>query len=114
MCLVTVRRQNIECNPWQNSDVSDLFEKLPVLQEGVHPWISKFEELLVGTKPAMVHIKTPLANIIGVAAVVEVLQKSGIKRFVATARHSVDLLSAHKSLCLKGTSNMATFNWQGS
>lgn len=41
MFPVVVRGQNLEYKPWQNSDLSDILEKLPILQEGAHPWISK-------------------------------------------------------------------------
>lgn len=51
------QEHNLVYKPWQNTDMSDILEKLPTLQDGANPWISKLEELLVGTQPAMGDIK---------------------------------------------------------
>ncbi|KAI4891645.1 hypothetical protein NFI96_002986 [Prochilodus magdalenae] len=74
MCPVIVRGQSLEYKPWLNTDMSDILEKLPTLQEGAHPWISKLEELMVGTQPAVGDIKRLLANLLGVPAMGEILQ----------------------------------------
>lgn len=69
---------------------------LPILQEGTHPWILKLEELLIGTQPAAEDIKRVLANLIGVSAMEELLQKAGTPRFIGTAVNDVELFSAHR------------------
>lgn len=51
------QEHNLVYKPWQNTDMSDILEKLPTLQDGANPWISKLKELLVGTQPAMGEIK---------------------------------------------------------
>ncbi|KAI4874041.1 hypothetical protein NFI96_008902 [Prochilodus magdalenae] len=78
MCPVIVRGQSLEYKPWLNTDMSDILEKLPTLQEGAHPWISKLEELMVGRQPAVGDIKRLLANLLGVPAMGEILQKAGL------------------------------------
>ena len=85
MCPVVIRGQNLEYKPWQSTDMSDILEKLPTLQDGAYPWISKLEEIMVGTQTAVGDIKRLLANLLGVPAMEEVLQKGGLNRYVGTA-----------------------------
>ncbi|KAI4895565.1 hypothetical protein NFI96_031237, partial [Prochilodus magdalenae] len=94
MCPVIVGGQNLEYKPWLNTDMSDILEKLPTLQEGAHPWISKLEELMVGTQPAVGDIKRLLANLLGVPAMGEILQKAGLGRYVGTAVNDAELFAA--------------------
>lgn len=89
--------QHFEYKPWQNSDMSEILEKLPILQDGAHPWITKLEELLTETQPAVGDIKRLLANLIGVSAMEEILQKVGMPGFIATAVNDAELFSAHRS-----------------
>lgn len=96
MFPVVVRGENLEYKPWQNSDMSVILEKLPVLQDGAHPWISKLEELMVGTQPAVGDIKRLLASLIGVPAMEELLQKAGMLRFISTAVNDAELFAAHR------------------
>ena len=95
-CPVIIRGQNLEYKPWQNTDMSDILEKLPILQEGAHPWISKLEEIMIGTQPAIGDIKRLLANILGVPAMEEVLQRAGLNRYVGTAVNDSELFSANR------------------
>ncbi|XP_049338481.1 uncharacterized protein LOC111191565 [Astyanax mexicanus] len=94
MCPVIVRGQNLEYKPWQNTDMSDVLEKLPTIQDGAYPWISKLEEIMVGTQPAIGDIKRLLANLLGVPAMEEILQKAGLDRYVGTAVNDPELFSA--------------------
>ncbi|XP_036446000.1 uncharacterized protein LOC118821473 [Colossoma macropomum] len=94
MCPVVIRGQSLEYKPWQNTDMSDILEKLPTLQDGAHPWISKLEEIMVGTQPAIGDIKRLLANLLGVPAMEEILQKAGLNRYVGTAVNDPELFSA--------------------
>ncbi|KAI3367263.1 hypothetical protein L3Q82_008150 [Scortum barcoo] len=96
MFPVVVRGQSLEYRPWQNSDISDILEKLPILQDGAHPWISKLDEVLVGTQPAMGDIKRLLASLLGVPAMEEVLVKAGLNRYVATAVNDPELFAANR------------------
>ncbi|KAI4893484.1 hypothetical protein NFI96_007633, partial [Prochilodus magdalenae] len=98
MCPVIVRGQNLEYKPWLNTDMSDILEKLPTLQEGAHPWISKLEELMVGTQPAVGDIKRLLANLLGVPAMGEILQKAGLGRYVGTAVNDAELFAATRGV----------------
>ncbi|KAM3607523.1 uncharacterized protein V6R79_009164 [Siganus canaliculatus] len=84
MCPVIIRGQNLEYKPWQHTDMSDILEKLPILQDGAHPWISKLEEIMVGTHPAIGDIKRLLANLLGVPAMEEIFEKAGLTRYVAS------------------------------
>ncbi|KAL6470559.1 hypothetical protein MHYP_G00216780 [Metynnis hypsauchen] len=94
MCPVVIRGQSLEYKPWQNTDMSDILEKLPTLQDGAYPWISKLEEIMVGTQPAIGDIKRLLANLLGVPAMEEILQKAGLDRYVGTAVNDPELFSA--------------------
>ncbi|CAJ1053460.1 uncharacterized protein LOC118470224 isoform X1 [Xyrichtys novacula] len=94
MCPVIVRGQNLEYKPLQNTDMSDILEKLPTLQEGAHPWISKLEEIMVGWQPAMGDIKRLLASILGVPAMEEILQRAGLNRYAGTAVNDPELFAA--------------------
>ncbi|KAL6491476.1 hypothetical protein MHYP_G00018210 [Metynnis hypsauchen] len=94
MCPVVIRGQSLEYKPWQNTDMSDILEKLPTLQDGAYPWISKLEEIMVGTQPAIGDIKRLLANLLGVPAMEEILQKAGLNRYVGTAVNDPELFSA--------------------
>jgi len=69
MAQVLVRGQNLEYKPWQNTDMTIIIVKLPNLQSGAHPWISKSEEAWVGLQPAIGDMKRLLANLLGVPAV---------------------------------------------
>ncbi|XP_049900244.1 uncharacterized protein LOC126390132 [Epinephelus moara] len=97
MCPVIIRGQNLEYKPWQNTDMSDILEKLPTLQDGAYPWISKLEELMVGTQPAIGDMKRLLANLLGVPAMEEILQKAGLNRYVGTAVNDPELFAATRS-----------------
>ncbi|KAL6459480.1 hypothetical protein MHYP_G00329520 [Metynnis hypsauchen] len=94
MCPVVIRGQSLEYKPWQNTDTSDIIKKLSTLQDGAHPWISKLEEIMVGTQPAIGDIKRLLANLLGVPAMEEILQKAGL---VGTAVNDPELFSANRS-----------------
>lgn len=96
MCPVVVRGQNLEYNPWQNTEMSDIIEKLPTLQDGAYPWISKLEEVLVGTQPAMGDIKGLLANLLGVPVMEEILRQAGLNRYVGTAVNDAELFAASR------------------
>ena len=96
MFPVVIRGQNLEYKPWQNTDMSNILEKLPTLQDGAHPWISKLEEIMVGEQPAMGDIKRLLANLLGVHAMEEILQKAGLNRYAGTAVNDSELFSASR------------------
>ena len=96
MFPVIVRGRNLEYKPWQNTNMSDILEKLPVLQDGAHPWTSKVDEALVGTQPAMGDIKKLLASILGVPAMEEILEKAGLRRHIGTAVNYPELFAAHR------------------
>jgi len=102
MCPVIIRGQSLEYKPWQNTDLSDILEKLPTLQDGAYPWISKLEELMVGTQPAMGDMKRLLANLLGVPAMEEILQKAGLNRYVRTAVYDSELFAASRGRVWKG------------
>ncbi|CAJ1050808.1 hypothetical protein L3Q82_002253 [Xyrichtys novacula] len=97
MCPVVVRGQNLEYEPLQNTDMSDILEKLPALQEGPHPWILKLEEIMVGWQPAMGDIKRLLASIFGVPAMEEILQRAGLNRYAGTAVNDPELFAASRA-----------------
>ena len=96
MCPVVIRGQNLDYKPWQSTDMSDTLEKLPTLQDGAHPWISKLEEIMIGTQPAIGDIKRLLANLLGVPAMEEILQKGGLNRYVGTAVYDPELFAANR------------------
>ena len=96
MCPVVIRGQNLDYKPWQSTDMSDILEKLPTLQDGAHPWISKLEEVMIGTQPAKGDIKRLLANLLGVHAMEEILQKGGLHRYVGTAVYDPELFAANR------------------
>ncbi|XP_075943359.1 uncharacterized protein LOC142946133 [Anarhichas minor] len=96
MTPVVIRGQNLEYKPWQSADMSNILEKLPTLQDGAHPWISKLEEILVGEQPAMGDIKRLLANLVGIHAMGEILQKAGLNRYVGTAVNDSELFAANR------------------
>ncbi|KAM3624267.1 uncharacterized protein V6R79_021278 [Siganus canaliculatus] len=97
-CPVLVRGQNLEYKPWANTDMTDIMNKLPNLQDGAHPWISRLEEALVGTQPAMGDIKRLFASLLGVPAMEDILERAGLQRYVATSVHDPELLVANKGL----------------
>ncbi|XP_027140982.1 uncharacterized protein LOC113747068 [Larimichthys crocea] len=78
--------------------MSDILEKLPTLQDGAHPWISKLEELMVGTHMAVGDIKKLLASLLGIAGMEELLQKAGLNRYVGTAVKDSELFAAHRGV----------------
>lgn len=86
----------MEYKPWQSTDMSAILEKLPTLQDGAHPWISKLEEIMVGTHPAVGDIKRLLANLLGVPAMEEILQKAGLNQHVGTAVKDSELFAARR------------------
>ncbi|KAM3611919.1 uncharacterized protein V6R79_025872 [Siganus canaliculatus] len=96
MCPVVIRGQNLEYKPWEHTDLSDILEKLPILQNGAHPWIATLEELMVGTHPATGDIKRLLANLVGVPAMEELFDKAGIARYVATSVNDSELFAANR------------------
>ena len=96
MCPVIVRGQNLEYKPLQSTDMSDILDKLPTLQDGAHPWISKLEEVMVGWQPAMGDIKRLLASLLGVPAMEEILQKACLNRYVKTAVNDPELFAASR------------------
>ncbi|KAK5848768.1 hypothetical protein PBY51_008461 [Eleginops maclovinus] len=93
MLPVIVRGQNLEYKPWQNTDMSDIMEKLPTLQDGAHPWTWE----MVGTQFAMGDIKRLLANLLGVPAMEDILQRDGLNRYVGTAVNDPELFSANRA-----------------
>lgn len=96
MLPVIVKGQHLEYKPWQNTDMSDILEKLPILQDGAHPWISKLEEIMVGTHAAIGDIKRLLANILGVPAMEEIFQRAGLNRYVGTSVNDSELFAANR------------------
>ncbi|KAF0044772.1 hypothetical protein F2P81_003930 [Scophthalmus maximus] len=96
MLPVIIRGQNLEYKPWQSTDMSDILEKLPTLQDGAHPWISKLEEITVETQSAIGDIKRLLANLLGVPAMDKILQKAGLNRYVGTAVNDPELFAASR------------------
>lgn len=96
---VVVRGSHLEYKPWAHTDMSEIRDKLPVLQEGGHPWTSKLDEALIGTQPGMGDIKRLLANIVGVSTMEEILVKAGLQRYVDTAVHDPELFAANRG-CL--------------
>ncbi|KAK6299147.1 hypothetical protein J4Q44_G00306570 [Coregonus suidteri] len=78
MMPVIIRGQNLEYKPLQNTDMSDILEKLPTLQDGAYPWISKLEEITVGTQSAIGDIKR-------------------LHRYVGTAVNDPELLAASRN-----------------
>ena len=77
--------------------MSDILEKLPTLQSGAHPWITKLEEILIGTQPAIGDIKRLLANLLGVPAMEEILQKAGLNWYVGTSVNDPELFAANRA-----------------
>ncbi|XP_034460756.1 uncharacterized protein LOC117773160 [Hippoglossus hippoglossus] len=80
MFPVVIRGQSLEYKPWQSTDMS----------------ISKLEEIMVGEQPAIGDIKRLLANLLGVHAMGEILQKAGLNRYVGTAVNDSELFSANR------------------
>lgn len=100
MCPVIVRGQNLEYKPLLNTDMSNILEKLPIIQDGAHPWIAKLEEIMIGSQPAMGDIKRLLANLLGVHGMGEILEKAGLARYVGTAVNDSELFAASRGrLC---------------
>ena len=96
ICPVIIRGQNLEYKPWQSTDMSNILEKLPTLQDGAYPWISKLEEITVGTHLAMGDVKRLLANLLGITGMDEILQKAGLDRYVGTAANDSELFAASR------------------
>ena len=86
----------MEYKPWQSTDMSDILEKLPVLKDGAYPWISKLEEIMVGTQIAMGDIKKLLPSLLGVTAMEEILKKAGLSCYVKTAVFDSELCAANR------------------
>ena len=76
--------------------MTNIIEKLPTLQDGAHPWISKLEEAFVEAQAAMGDIKRLLANLLGVPAMEEILEKAGLRRYAITSVHDADLFAASR------------------
>lgn len=98
-CPVLVRGQNLEYKPWPNTDMTDVMDKLPPLQDGAHLWISRLEEALVGMQPAMGDIKRLLASLLGVPAMEEILERAGLQRYIATSFHDLNFFQPIKATC---------------
>jgi len=96
MLPVIIREHGFEYRPLQSTDMSIIIEKLPIIQDGAHPWISKLDELLIGQLPAMGDIKKILANIVGVNVLGEILQKAGLNQYVGTSVNDSDLFAASR------------------
>ncbi|KAE8278128.1 hypothetical protein D5F01_LYC23801 [Larimichthys crocea] len=96
MLPVFIRGNRLEYKPWQHTDMSEIMEKLPTLQDGAHPWTSKLDEILVGTQPAMGDIKKLLASLLGVAVMDELLEKAGLQRYIGTTINDPELFAAHR------------------
>ncbi|KAK6322471.1 hypothetical protein J4Q44_G00072630 [Coregonus suidteri] len=94
---VIIRGHNLEYKPLQNTDMSDILEKLPTLQDGAYPWISKLEEITVGTQSAIGDIKRLLANLLGIPGMEEIFQRAGLHRYVGTAVNDPELLAASRN-----------------
>ncbi|XP_013886463.1 protein MNN4 [Austrofundulus limnaeus] len=71
-----VEKQEAVWKQQRNNTESEEFEGLKQKQ----PWVSKLEEAFTGTQPAMGDIKRLLANLLGVPAMEELLQKAGLHR----------------------------------
>ncbi len=78
----------------QNTDMTDILEKLPILQDGAHPWISKLDDALVGIQPAIGDIKRLLASLLGLPMMEEIPEKAGLQRYVGTAVNDPELFEA--------------------
>ena len=76
--------------------MSDILEKLPSLQDGAHPWISKLKEVLLGTQPATGDIKRLLASLLEVPAVEGILLKAGLNQYVMTTVNDPELFAASR------------------
>lgn len=109
-CPVLVRGQNLEYKPWANTDMTDVMDKLPSLQDGAYPWIAKLEEALVGTQPAMGDIKRLLASLLGVPAMEEVLERAGLQRYITTSIHNPELFAANRGCLWRTLRNMYPTN----
>lgn len=107
---VLVRGRKLEYKPWPNTDMTEIIDKLPPLQEGAHPWISKLEEATMGIQPAMGDIKRLLANLLGVPEMEEILTRAGLHRYVATSVHDPELFSANKGCLWKALKDMYPTN----
>ena len=96
LCPVLVRGRKLEYKPWPTTDMTEIIDKLPPLQDGAHPWISKLEEAMMGIQPAMGDIKRLLANLLGVPVMEEILEGARLHRYVATSVNDPELFSANK------------------
>jgi len=97
MLPVIVRGQTLEYKPWANTDMSNIIEKLPTLQDGAHSWTAKLDEIMVGTHFAMGDIKRLLATLLGIPAMEEILQRAGLNQYVGTAVNDAELLAANRA-----------------
>lgn len=91
MAPVLVPGQSLQYKPWQNTDMSDIIEKLPILQDGTQPWFAKLEEVLTGTQPALGHMKKQ-----GVPGVEDHLERAGLHPHITTTVHDADLFPAYR------------------
>ncbi|TNN28254.1 hypothetical protein EYF80_061598 [Liparis tanakae] len=94
MFPVIIREQGFKYRPLQSTDMLIIIEKLPIIQDGAHPWISKLDQLLIGQLPAVGDVKKILANIVGVGVLGENLQKAGLNQYVGTSVNDSDLFAA--------------------
>ena len=96
MFPVIIRGQGFEYRPLQSTDMSAILEKLPVIEDGAHPWIAKLEQILVGDLPAMGDIKKLLANVVGIYSMEDILEKAGLNQYVGTSVNDSDLFAASR------------------
>ncbi|XP_056297836.1 uncharacterized protein LOC130211175 [Pseudoliparis swirei] len=96
MFPVIIREQGFEYRPLQSTDMSAILEKLPIIEDGAHPWIAKLEQILVGDLPAMGDIKKLLANVVGVYSMEDILEKAGLNQYVGTSVNDSDLFAASR------------------
>ena len=92
---VLIRGQTMDYKPWAHTDVTELTHRLPPLQEGAFPFISKLEQLLVGTQLAMADIKRLLALVVGVPEMEAIFTRAGLLRYIGSAVHDADLFVQH-------------------
>ena len=96
ICPVKVRRGVFDYDAWTNVDVSDVVSKLPPIQEGASPWISKFEQIMIGTQLAMGDIRRLLSTLIGPAAMNDIFRKARLDKYIDTGAYDGDFFATHK------------------
>lgn len=96
MCPAVFCGANFVYKSLENSGRPEILEKLPTLQDGARPWISKLEELLVDKEPPVGDIKRMLTSVIEVPAMKRLLQTAGMIHFIATAVNDAELFYAYR------------------